>query len=251
MSTSNHSQNGSNERLQSTTTAQKKPLTVSLSDDVSLQIETVSGKLVNPTAPTAESIGIKDIAWALSRIPRFAGHTITEIPYNVAQHSVYVSELIDSLFKHGINFADTVEDFESILQAAGTIGHMNGGNYQDLLIKALIHDAHEAYIGDIPSPIKKIPELHETFKLIEMRLDHAILSKLGLDAVTENERRVIKWADKLAQAIEGYQFMPSRGLNWALPKPSLTLLQKFPAPMSPLESYELFLNRYEYLLEDK
>lgn len=60
---------------------------------------------------------------------------------------------------------------------------------------------------------------------------------------------VIEYCDKLAQAIKGYQFMPSRGLNWNLPRPTLTMIQKFPQPTPPLESYQAFLDRYEYLRE--
>jgi 5'-deoxynucleotidase YfbR-like HD superfamily hydrolase len=40
---------------------------------------------------------LTDIAWSLSRQPRFAGHTITRLPYNVAHHSVFVSEIVQSL----------------------------------------------------------------------------------------------------------------------------------------------------------
>jgi 5'-deoxynucleotidase YfbR-like HD superfamily hydrolase len=117
------------------------------------------------------------------------------------------------------------------------------------IIKALVHDGHEAYTGDIPSPIKKIPELNATLKLIEGRLDGAIYSALNLEDTSEDEKILIKHCDKLAQAIEGYQFMPSRGLNWNLPKTTLIKLQKFPQPLSPLESYKAFIARFEYLTE--
>lgn len=216
------------------TQAVRKPLTVSPSDDISLCIETVSGNLVNPTNPDFNSIDIHDIAWALSRIPRFAGHTITAIPYNVAQHSIYVSELVEAIVKGEV---------ETDLLLDNSYYRDN----VDLCLKALLHDAHEAYTGDIPSPIKRIPELRETLKLIEMRLDHAISTSFGLDETTDSEKNLIKYADKLAQAIESYQFMPSRGLNWDLPTPSLTMHQQFSAPLDPLTSYKAFISRYEYL----
>lgn len=220
--------------------AVRKPLSVSRNDDVSMLIETVSGKRINVTCPIAADIELTDIAWALSRIPRFAGHTITEIAYNVAQHSVYVSQLAEELLRSREDFIIDEEVWESVL-------HIN--DKPQLLIKALIHDAHEAYTGDIPSPVKKIPELYETFKCIEMRLDHAILSHLGLSEVTDDEKVVIKYCDKLAQSIEGYQFMPSRGSLWTLPKPTLKRLQTFPQPKKPLSSFEDFIIRFEYLSE--
>ena len=228
---------------QSTTTLVKKPLTASPSDDVSMLIETVTGKRVNVTRPLQEDISLEDIAWALSRIPRFAGHTITETLYNVAQHSVYVSILAAELM---VSREDFIFDDEAVWESV-----LNIVDKKELFIKALIHDAHEAYTGDIPSPIKKIPELYETLKLIEMRLDHAILSNLQLSEVTEDEKVVIKYCDKLAQAIEGYQFMPSRGSGWSLPKPTLKRLQKFPQPKSPLQSYQDFMFHFDYLTRDQ
>ena len=214
-----------------------KPLTVSSNDDVSLLIETVSGRRINPTNPDALQIDIHDIGWALSRIPRFAGHTITRLPYNVAQHSVYVAELVEALVDGTIesNLFHDSTDYPEIIVDDDTI-----------YMKALLHDAHEAYTGDIPSPIKRIPELRETLKIIEMKLDHAIFTQFGLDEMTEDEKRLIKYADKLAQAVEGYQFMPSRGLDWDLPTPSLVMLQKFAAPAEPLESYQKFIEKFEY-----
>ena len=217
--------------------AKKKPLTVSSDDDVGLLIETVSGRRINPTNPDALQIDIQDIGWALSRIPRFAGHTITSLPYNVAQHSVYVAELVEALINGTIEsdlFHDSTEYPEIVVDG------------ETIFLKALLHDAHEAYTGDIPSPIKRIPELRETLKLIEGRLDHAIFSSFQLDETTDDEKRLIKYADRLAQAVESYQFMPSRGLDWNLPSTSLVMLQQFPAPAEPLESYKKFIEKFEY-----
>lgn len=215
--------------------------------DVSMCIETVTGKLVNPSNPSPDSICVEDIAWALSRIPRFAGHTITEIPYNVAQHSVYVSELVEGVLDGSVPIYDThpivVDAIKNIKDSWNHVGVR-------VIIRALFHDGHEAYFGDVPSPIKKIPELTQTFKMLETNLDIAIAAHLGIGPVgpkNSDEIIIIKFCDKLAQAIEGYQYMPSRGLNWNLPRPSLQMLQKFPLPMTPLESYKAFLNRYEYL----
>jgi hypothetical protein len=210
--------------------------------DVSMCIETVSGKLVNPSSPDPENIDINDIAWSLSRIPRFAGHTITEVPYNVAQHSIYVSELLEQLLSNPHDHSGDID----VIRAANGV-NAGGEKRRVVCTKALLHDAHEAYLGDIPSPIKRIPELRPIFKIIEHKLDTAIWEKMKLKAPTVDEEIVIKYCDKLAQAIESYQYMPSRGLNWNLPKPTLVRLQEFPAPLSPLKSYELFLERYSDL----
>ena len=233
--------NGSEENLQSSPTPSKKLTAESQSVDVSMMIETVSGKRVNVTCPDKNDIALDDIAWALSRIPRFAGHTITEIPYNVAQHSVYVASLAEAIFTGSLPITLPTDVKKAVANIYQT--QFNSS----VLIKAQLHDAHEAYTGDIPSPIKKIPELRDTFKLIEMRLDQAIFAKFNLSELSDDERLLIKFCDKLAQSIEGYQFMPSRGKEWNLPEPSLLLLQKFPAPTSPSESYKNFISHYEYL----
>ena len=218
--------------------AATKPIGERQSVDNSLCIETVSGKLVNLLSPSPDDIDVHDIAWALSRIPRFAGHTITEISYNVAQHSVYVSELVEQLLGNLTiaNGDPGIEDSVFRIKCK-----------KSTILKALFHDGHEAYVGDIPSPIKKIPSLAKTFKVLENGLDEAIFGKFGLWPITEDEKNVIKYCDRLAQAIEGYQFMPSRGRNWTLPRPTLTMIQKFPQPTPPLESYQAFLDRFKCL----
>lgn len=81
-------------------------------------IRTFTGKYVNIFKPDVSMFCIKDIAHALSMIPRFGGH----LPgfYSVAQHSLAVCNSV-------------------------------GNDYQ---LQALMHDASEAYLMDIPSPIK-------------------------------------------------------------------------------------------------
>lgn len=86
-------------------------------------IRTVSGKYVNVFEPTPEMFCIEDIAHALSMQPRFGGH----LPkfYSVAQHSYHVAvRLLDYRYSKQIQFA------------------------------GLMHDASEAYLLDVPRPIK-------------------------------------------------------------------------------------------------
>ena len=219
----------------------RKPITVSDSKDISLHIETVFGKLVNPTNPDLETLDIQDIAWALSRISRFAGHTITAIPYNVAQHSVYVCQIIKDLLQGKCTFPVPME-------ISAAVDVVKTANIQDdLLMKGLLHDAHEAFIGDIPSPIKRIPEVAETFRLLESRIDHAIYTKFNLQESIIEEKQIIKFADMVALAVEAYQFMPSRGRDWNVPEISLLTIQNFPAPRPSLESFQYFLDTFNSL----
>ncbi len=81
-------------------------------------ITTFMGKKFHYLDPQPDEIGIKDIAHALSLTCRFGGHC-REF-YSVAQHSIHVAELVSPKLK----------------------------------LSALLHDAHEAYLHDVPRPIK-------------------------------------------------------------------------------------------------
>lgn len=117
-------------------------------------IRTISGRYVNILAPTPDMIDIQDIAHGLARQYRFGGHTKT--PYNVLRHS---------------------------LQVCWRVSIHNR-------LAALLHDAAEAYLGDIPSPLKAhLPE----YKIIEDRLMGVIAQKFGFKYPLLKE---IKDADK-------------------------------------------------------
>lgn len=200
---------------------------------MTLLLETVTGLLVDVANPDPDSICIDDIAWGCSRIPRFCGQTITAVPYNVAQHSVFVAEEVEKMLdgEDGIN-----------------INHLN----VDVVLAALLHDAAECYTGDLPSPVKHLPELHPIITRIEDGLMAAIYAKLGVPPPTQYERGLIKRADKIAQKIEAHAFMQSRGKDWpAMPDVSLVRLQQFAAPMDSLSAYNLFMNKFNSLMEQR
>lgn len=86
--------------------------------------QTVSGRKVYCLDPRAEDFDIEDAAHALSRICRYGGHVPGDNIYSVAQHSVYVAQCVSE-------------------------------TRPDLALSALLHDAAEAYIGDVIRPIKR------------------------------------------------------------------------------------------------
>lgn len=104
-------------------------------------IRTFSGRMVNLVSPTWRDIEIRDIAHALSQINRFTGHT--HRPYTVAEHSILASFT----------------------------------NHSELALEKLLHDAHEAYIGDISSPLKRCLSGHRE---LAKDLDGAIGKRFGL-----------------------------------------------------------------------
>ena len=105
-------------------------------------IRTYTGKVFDLKIMDPDSICIEDIAHALSYTARFGGHL--EKMLSVAQHSVYVTECVPEEYR----------------------------------LAALLHDASEAYMGDMPSPFKK---LMPDFKEIENKLMNVIAKKFGFE----------------------------------------------------------------------
>lgn len=78
------------------------------------------------------------------------------------------------------------------------------------LIYALGHDFHEAYTGDIPSPIKNAtPEVREAIRGVEDQLDKQIHSFLNIKAPDEATKKRIKLCDKASLIIESMITGPS------------------------------------------
>jgi hypothetical protein len=183
-------------------------------------IETVTGKFVDIENPNRDDITLVDIAWALSRISRFAGHTITPIPYTVAQHSVLVARMC-------------YEETDS--SAVALFG--------------LLHDAAEIYTGDIPSPVKRIPGLKEQIDIIEGKLLDVIFNNFVYRTPTKEEWVIIKHFDKKACQIESYAFMSSRGLapSWNN-NLKIDLLDHylFESPKTALDSYKDFIKEFDF-----
>lgn len=101
-----------------------------------------SGERFYPLDPRPEDITSEDVAHALSNICRYAGHV--DRFYSVAEHCVKMSEVVDP--EHAL--------------------------------AALLHDATEAYVVDVPRPLKRyLPD----YQAIENRVWRAITLKYGLD----------------------------------------------------------------------
>lgn len=121
-------------------------------------IQTVSGLKFPLDNIHPEVILIDDIAHALAMLCRFNAQCLR--PYSVSEHSVHVSREIR----------------------------------QDLALLGLMHDAAEAYLGDVPGPLKKhLPD----FCKFEDRLSTAIAAKFAFTIPAEDsqEARELKRAD--------------------------------------------------------
>jgi 5'-deoxynucleotidase YfbR-like HD superfamily hydrolase len=182
-------------------------------------LETVTGVMFDVIDPHPDMVELDDIAWSLSRQARFNGHTIPLIPYSVAQHSVNVSMRV-----------------------------AQKSSYKPLIRAALMHDAAESYISDIPSPIKHIPQVRETIKAAEDKILRVVFEKFEILWPTAEEWEIIDEADIWWRAVEAYQFMYSRGKDWTgLPAVSLIDLQNFEDPWTSIEAYEKFKMHWNLL----
>lgn len=141
-------------------------------------IETYLGKRFRPLSPRRDDISVIDIAHALSHQCRFSGHT--KFHYSVAQHSVLVSRLL---------WAES----------------------PDVQLWGLLHDASEAYLVDLPTPLKNDRRLsfyrEAEAKLMEVVCDHFRLP------FTEPE--VVRKADAVMLSTEVRDLMPGRGDHWS------------------------------------
>jgi 5'-deoxynucleotidase YfbR-like HD superfamily hydrolase len=130
-------------------------------------LQTVSGRWVNPFDPDPAQLDAGDIARALANQCRFGGHS--RAFYSVAQHSVIVSRLVEE----------------------------RGGDAEDVFA-ALMHDASEAYLGDMPHPLKHRSPLGAAFKEAEEHLERAIRDRFAI----RSEVPAIKRADRALLATE-------------------------------------------------
>ncbi len=110
------------------------------------KIMTNSGVLLSLLDPKEEDLRIEDIAIGLARHARFAGQN--RFIYTVAQHSIAVASELHLLY----------------------------GN-PTLSLQGLLHDASEAFLGDIPGPVKHVlPD----YKDLEEKVQRAIFKRFGL-----------------------------------------------------------------------
>lgn len=171
-------------------------------------MQVYSGEPFYPLYAEPADVDINDVAHALGMVCRYAGHC--RIFYSVAEHSVLMSHTVDP----------------------------------ENALWALLHDATEAYIGDMVRPLK-----HElrSYMAAEARLAEVIAIKFGLEGsmpaqVVEHDTRIV--VDEKAQimapsrlpwsALEGYAPLGVTVQGW-----------------DPYTASEMFLARFQQLTENK
>jgi hypothetical protein len=184
---------------------------------------TASGRAFYAADPRPEDVSIDDVAAHLSRICRFGGALSAEILldfymkfelYSVAQHSVLVADNVPEPFR----------------------------------LRALLHDAAEAYIGDMIKPIKLV--LAPLFGPLEAGVHRAVLARFGLPEFDEEADAAIAVADYRAALTERRDLLPDNAaVNWGAPTE-----EPFPErviPLLPSGARALFLQRFNELYKGK
>ncbi|MGL3709475.1 HD family hydrolase [Leptospirillum ferriphilum] len=170
-------------------------------------ILTHSGRHVELPDPDPEEIVIEDIARGLSRECRFSGQC--QDFYSVAQHSVLASRIVEKGYA----------------------------------LEALLHDAAEAYLRDIPQPLKRLmPE----YSRIERKFDQVIRHRFGLP---DKMSAFVHQADRVLLATEKRDLMAHDPWPW----PILDGIEPLPdriVPWSGEIAMKLFLYRFEELMEE-
>jgi uncharacterized protein len=164
-------------------------------------IQTHSGRRFTPTNPNPDAIVIQDIAHALSMQCRFSGHS--KYFYSVAQHSVLVSYICDS---------------------------------QDALW-GLLHDASEAYLVDVPRPIKRSGQM-QAYIDFEHKVQEAVCRRFGLPMA---EPPSVKKADTALLYTEARDLMAPFHSDWEQKVDPLPFLIE---PWEHNRAKDMFMKRF-------
>ena len=178
----------------------------------------ISGRRLDLLDPSPFDVEIQDIAHGLARVARWNGQTRGDHAFSVAEHSVVVLEIVDTLYP---------------------------GLDPKWRLAALLHDAPEYVVGDMISPFKAA--LGVDYRAFEDRLEAAVHLRFGLPPKLSQEvKRKIKRADIICAYFEATQIAgfthdesveffgrPPHGLEIAI------------RPLCVKDAQVLFLDRFE------
>lgn len=170
---------------------------------------TSTGRTFWPLDPRADEIDVRDIARALSNLCRYTGHTARF--YSVAEHSCYVSDACSP----------------------------------ENALWGLLHDAAEAYLGDVARPTKHAA-FGDRYREVEQRVLEAVCERFGLPVEMPTEVHVL---DDIVLETEVLSLMPALpdGARWTSQRPRAGLAIEC---WSPRRAEREFLSRFDGLYEE-
>jgi hypothetical protein len=137
--------------------------------------------------PGASRWGVKELALALGKCCRFAGHC--KGFYSVAEHSIHVAALVPPEHR----------------------------------LAALLHDAHEAFTGDVTYPLKRL--IGDAIRPIEARIDAVLFARFGLslplDESVKRADRLMLWQEQrrlMSNTDEWQATLPPYGQSLPMPQ---------------------------------
>lgn len=171
-------------------------------------ITTRSGRRVSLLNPQYSQIDISDIAHGLAYQCRFNGQTSRF--YSIAQHSLMVASILPDHLK----------------------------------MVGLLHDAAEAYVGDVVQPLKV---LLPDYQMIESRFTQVISQRFNVNLDHHSE---VKQADLIALATEKRDLLPREKCTWDVLK-GIKPLERLTLPMTAEQSEEIFMRVFLDLLASR
>lgn len=162
-----------------------------------------SGSYFDMLDPEGSEFSIADVAKGLSNVCRFAGQC--DRFYSVAQHSVFVSGIVP----------------------------------EEHAFAGLMHDAAEAFIGDVTKPLK---DLLPEYRALEKRIEAVVMQRFGLQLPLHPS---IKEADTVMLATEQQQLMKNRD-DWNYTR-GRTPADIWINPLPPERAFSMFMDRYHEL----
>lgn len=173
-------------------------------------LATNEGRIIDLLNPDPAQITIEDIANNLSKLCRFNGQL--KGFFSVAQHSLHVAELVPN----------------------------------ELKLQALLHDASEAYICDIPTPFKRM--LGVAYTDVEHRLQVAIGQALGCDL--SELHTLVKQADRI-MVVSERDMLQSVPMKWSEEYENVVRYPNFDPHIDAPQDYvaNMFIQSYGYYKE--
>ncbi len=170
-------------------------------------ITTYSGVKFNPFKPVAKDVDIVDIAQATSNLCRFTGHV--KKFYSVAEHCILVSQLVP----------------------------------EEHALAALLHDASEAYVNDMPAPMKRRPEL-ALYLEVELGVQRAVYYAFDVPFPYPDCVKEVDYNICAAEAKKLFKDVP----DWALERDAPNVKFMF---YPPDEARKAFLARFNELMKGR